>query len=189
VQFEAGSEVLGPGLTVAIKLEKPREPPVSAEEGGKLEFELVKLQERFLVEQDFVGPWRVIFDQFHDADGLAVIERNADQIGIIANQPIFGAVLQAVDVSSNATFEVPLDCDGWQEGQLGVLGGTLDELADGFGGEGVGAKAVGQDATKGAAPMPAVNMASGVQNGLVEEKLPIWPELRGLHTVREQEAA
>ena len=189
MQFEAGSEVLGPGLTVAIKLEKPRKPPVSAEEGGKLEFELVKLQERFLVEQDFVGPWRGIFDQFNDADGLAVIERNADQIGPIANQPIFGAVLQAVDMSSNAAFEVSLNFHGWQEGQLGVLGGTLDELADGFGGEGVGAKAVGQDATKGAAPMPAVNMASGVQNGLVEEKLPIGPELRGLHTVREQEEA
>ena len=174
MQFEAGSEVLGPGLTVAIKLEKPREPPVSAEEGGKLEFELVKLQERFLVEQDFVGPRRGVLDQFNDADGLAVIERNADQIGPIANQPIFGAVLQAVDVSSNAAFEVSLNFHRWEKGQLGVLGGTLDELADGFGGEGVGAKTVGQDAAEGTAPMPAVNMAGGVQNGLVQEELPIF---------------
>src|SRR5438876_6717345 len=120
VQFEAGGEVLGPGLTVAIKLEKPRKPPVSAEEGGKLEFELVKLQERFLVEQDVVGPRLGVLDQFNDADGLAVIERNANQIGLIANQTVFGAVLQAVDMSSNAAFEVSLNFHRWEKGQLGV---------------------------------------------------------------------
>ena len=70
---------------MAIEFEQSPKPPVFAKENRKITFELVKLQKRFLVEEDFVGPRRGIFDQFNDADRLAVIERNADQIGLIAN--------------------------------------------------------------------------------------------------------
>ena len=92
-------------------------------------------------------------------------------------------------MASNATFEVPLNVSDGQMKQLSVLDGVFDKLGDGFGGEGIGIKTIGQDTAEGAAPMPVVHMAGGVQNGLVEEKLPIGPELRGLHTVREQEEA
>ena len=87
---------------------------------------------------------------------------------------VFRAVLQAIDMPSDATFEVALNFLGWREGQFWVLGEILEELGDGLGGEGVGAKTIGQDAAEGAPPMPAVNMAGSVQNGLVKEKLPIY---------------
>src|SRR6185436_8795583 len=88
-------------------------------------------------------------------------------------EAVFRPVLKAIDVPSDAAFEVPLNFGDGQTEQLRVLKGILEQFFDGFGGKSVGAKTVGEDATEGAAPMPAISVASGVQDGLPEKEIPI----------------
>ena len=174
---------------MAIEFEQSQKPSVLAKESRKIEFELIKLNLRVFFQQRLIGPRRWVLDQLNDADDFAVVERYARYIGLIANQAVFRAVLQAVDMPSDAAFEVTLNFCNWQVEQLSVLDGVLEELGDGLGSETIGIETVGQHATERTSPMPAADMACGVKDGLVEEELPIGPELTALHTVHEQEKA
>ena len=46
-------------------------------------------------------------DQFGDADGFAVIEGDEGEVGLIAKEAVFGAVMQAVDLLSDQALEFP----------------------------------------------------------------------------------
>src|SRR5206468_5891695 len=107
-------------------------------------------------------------------------EGDGGEIGLVANQAVFGAVVQAVNVPSNAAFEVPLNLGDWQVEQFAVPSGVLEKFGDGFGGEAVGIKTVRQNTAERASPMPAADVAGGVQDGPVQKKLPLLPGLGAL---------
>ena len=48
----------------------------------------------------------------------------------------------------------------------------LERVEDGFGGDGVGVIAVGQDATEGAAPAEGPDLLLGVEKGFLEDFTP-----------------
>ena len=108
-QFQAGGELAGSGAAITKEFEELQKHRVSTEEGREGEFELVESDERFLIEQDDIGRRGWFRDQLNDADGFAVIEGDGSEIGLTAEEPSFGAVMQAVDVPADAAFEVPLN--------------------------------------------------------------------------------
>src|ERR1043166_9468056 len=120
-QFEDRCDIFGFEAILAIEFEQCQEPPIFAKKRREIAFELIKLSLRFFFQQYAVGPWRRILNELNYADRFAVVEGHAREIGFIANEAVFRAVLEAVDVPSDAAFEVPLDFGDGHTEQLRML--------------------------------------------------------------------
>ena len=108
----------------------------------------------FLVEDGFE---RVGFrgrDEFDNPDGFAVVGEGGIEVGLIEGQEVFFAVVEAVDMAPDEAAEFTGE-EGRRDGRVTVRRGGLpvEQLEDGFGGDGIGVVAVGQDAAEGAAPV------------------------------------
>jgi hypothetical protein len=91
---------------------------------------------------------------------------------LVAQEAVFEAMMEAVDVTADSAFEVTLDTPNVGWGEVGGWRRILEKFEDGFGSEAFGVKAVGEHAADGAAPAPTRGMAGGVEFGLLEEEFP-----------------
>ncbi len=84
------------------------EATVIAEEGGEL-----AVEDFFAEGPRWIRVW--IWQQFDGADGVAVVVGCPSQIGLIAQHPVFSAVIEAVDVFADVAMEIFL---GRKNGRL-----------------------------------------------------------------------
>jgi len=69
---------------------------------------LLKAGGVFLFKEDFQRAWVLCQDCLHDAGCLAVVGEEGSQVGCIAHDPVFHAVMEPVDDPAGALFEVRL---------------------------------------------------------------------------------
>ena len=145
MEFQLGGDVFGPGKAATVKLKELEETPLTSEEDRKADLEEIELESIFLVQENSIGTPTFIGDLVNDTDDLIIIEGDRGEIGFIAQEVIFNAMVKAIDELANAAFELALNDFNWKV-VLVIQGGSFDEqIGDGLGGNAIGIEAIGQN--------------------------------------------
>ena len=152
---------------------------ILTQEGVEILFEIFQLG-IFVVDEDFERCAIGCGHRFPERDGFAVVELDRGEIGFVAEERGFHAVMQTIDHLADPASElfpqvVGLGgaANGERSSRLIVGQVVLEDFGEGLGGDAIGIVAIRQEPTRGAAPAQAVDLVPSVELGLLQERLPI----------------
>src|ERR1043166_7597980 len=97
LRSQGGGEVAGFGTAIAVKAKQVVKLAVGPKESGEKEPGAIEAVEGFVLKKSIPWVGRSFGNEFDDAGRFAIIERDRGEVGFVAEQAVFGAVMEPVD--------------------------------------------------------------------------------------------